>query len=185
MVQMVNGKMLGVTAALAAIVIMLAASPIIAQSTVSSGAGAVQGSKVAQTAPATVYYPTSRTITMRSTIPTVEITGFTILSSKEIKVSVRQLGAQKTPQVTLVVSTEWILMPRALAETAVPVQPDMGADTTAEYYPRPFPQQNLVGSTVLTGDWGPSTEVKLSLMGTGSAYDSNIQILAIPYTGSS
>ncbi len=146
----------------------------------------------------TVMYPmqqSSKTIQLRSMVQDVEVTGFVITADDQVKVSLTHEGAQKSPAVTVIVSTEWIPMPPYMG-VAVPsssqTEPSAGGtvgggDPNAKpgYYPYPSPYPSLVGSNVVKGDWGSAAEVKLGLVGNGTIYDAtSIQVLIIPYTGS-
>ncbi|MCL4435150.1 MAG: hypothetical protein M1503_07855 [Thaumarchaeota archaeon] len=162
---------------------------------VGSGGEARSGVGVAPS----VIYPrqqTAKTIQFRSMVQDVEVTGFVITADDQVKVSLTHQGAQKSPAVTVIVSTEWISMPPYMG-VAVPTpsrtEPSAGgvagggeANTKPGYYPYPNPYPSLVGSNVVKGDWGSAAEIKLGLVGNGTIYDAtSIQVLIIPYTGSS
>ena len=158
------------------------------------------GSGVAQSGvTSTVMYPMQqpgKTIQLRSMVQDVEVTGFVITADDQVKVSLAHEGAQKSPAVTVIVSTEWIPMPPYIG-VAVPTSPSQaepsagGAvieggepNTKPGYYPYPSPYPSLVGSNIVKGDWGSAAEIKLGLVGNGTIYDAtSIQVLIIPYTG--
>lgn len=159
------------------------------------------GSGVAQSGvTSTIMYPMQqpgKTIQLRSMVQDVEVTGFVITADDQVKVSLAHEGAQKSPTVTVIVSTEWIPMPPYMG-VAVPSSPSQaepsagGAvvggvepDVKPGYYPYPSPYPSLVGSNIVKGDWGSAAEVNLGLVGNGTIYDAtSIQVLIIPYTGS-
>ena len=158
------------------------------------------GSGVAQSGvTSTVMYPMQqpgKTIQLRSMVQDVEVTGFVITADDQVKVSLAHEGAQKSPAVTVIVSTEWIPMPPYMG-VAVPPSPSQaepsaggavgGGEPNVKpgYYPYPSPYPSLVGSNMVKGDWGSAAEVKLGLVGNGTIYDAtSIQVLIIPYTGS-
>ncbi|MCL5318803.1 MAG: hypothetical protein M1503_11170 [Thaumarchaeota archaeon] len=146
-----------------------------------------------------VMYPrqqSAKTIQLRSMVQDVEVTGFVITADDQVKVSLAYQGAQKSPAVTVIVSTEWISMPPYMG-VAVPspsqTEPSArgavgGGESNAKpgYYPYPSPYPSLVGSNVVKGDWSSAAEIKLGLVGNGTIYDAtSVQVLIIPYTGSS
>jgi len=140
-----------------------------------------------QTGEAPIIYPKeplARTIGIRSLIPDVDVTGFVIFSDQQVKVTVRYTGAQKAPPITVVVVTEWTPLPTPYLVEPRPAPPEaVIQDAKDGYYPHPYP--SFIGSTVVTGDWSPTIEVKLGVVGKGTVYDfTSIQILILPYTGS-
>jgi len=164
-------------------------------------AGAAGSSGVVQSGvTSTVIYPMQqlgKTIQLRSMVQDVEVTGFVITADDQVKVSLAHEGAQKSPAVTVIVSTEWIPMPPYMG-VAVPSSPSQaepsaggavveGGESSVKpgYYPYPSPYPSLVGSNIVEGDWGSVAEVKLGLVGNGTTYDATSnQVLIIPYTGS-
>jgi hypothetical protein len=165
-------------------------------STGTAATTAVAGGAVAQNGTSTVMYlmqQSGKTIQFRSMVQNVDVTGFVITADDQVTVSVAYKDVEKSPSVTVIVSTEWIPMPPYMGATTSPgvAEPSAGVvgglepNVNPGYYPYPRSYPSLVGSNVVKGDWGSAAEVKLGLVGNGSIYDAtSIQVLIIPYTGS-
>ncbi len=114
--------------------------------------GAVDSS-ITQSSIPPVAYPrqqSEKTIQFRSIVQDVRVTGFVITADDQVKVSLTYIGTQKSPAVTIVVSTEWIPIPTyVMGPTVMEPEVGVGQDAKPGYYPYPSPYPSLVGSNIM------------------------------------
>lgn len=201
LIGMTRGKKIaGLTVAVLAIVLIVAVSiSVQAEPQIKTtldapvlGGVAVAGSNVTQSGVAQPAYPvrqSEKTIQFTSMVQDVDVTGFVITSDSQVKVSVDYTGTGKSPPITVIVSTQYVPMlpPYVMEPTAptpAPGSAEKGSSILPGYYPNPY--LSLIGSNVMKGGWSSATDVTLGLVGNGTIYDAtSIQVLIIPYTGSS